>query len=418
MLSLAYIKHTVRYLSVSILNESLEFCGKVIPNRAVFQPMEGCDCQTDGTPGELTVAKYMNAARSGVGLIWMEANAVCPEGRTNPGQMMLTEENLPAFAKLVADMKSTAMAECGINPVIILQLTHSGRQSTVPMIAYRHPIYEEKRPVTDDNIVTDEYLDTLPEKYAASALLAARAGFDGVDVKSCHGYLFQELLSAFSRPGRYGGSFENRTRLYLDSVRAVKAVAPEGLLVVSRLGAADMVPKPYGFGTDEENNLDLTETDMLIEKLHALGIRMINITIGNPYYNPHINRPFRAGAYTPPEAPEVGLARFIEVQSHIKKKFPDIILVGSGLSYYRENLMEKAEEMIEVGAADLVGFGRASIAYPMLYRDWLDGRFDVKKCCVACSKCTALMRAKCVSGCAVFNEYYRNLYKEKVLCKK
>ena len=403
---------------MSVLNQPLTFEGRTIPNRIVFQPMEGCDCNSDGTPSDLTVAKYENAARSGAGLIWMEANAVCPEGRTNPGQMMLTKENLPIFKDFVASLRTIASEECGINPIIILQLTHSGRQSIVPMIAYRHPIYEEKRPVTDDNIVTDEYLDTLPEKYVNSALLAYEAGFDGVDVKSCHGYLFQELLSAFDRPGRYGGSFENRTRLYLDSVRAVVAAAPEGLLVVSRLGAADMVPKPYGFGTDEKNNLDLTETDMLVAELMAAGIKMINITIGNPYYNPHINRPFRQGAYVAPETPETGLARFITVQKHLKDKFPGLTLVGSGLSYYRADLMERAEEMINLGAADLVGFGRGSIAYPMFYRDWLAGKFDVRKCCVACSKCTALMRAKCVSGCAVFNDYYKKLYKEKVACQK
>ena len=403
---------------MSILNEPLYFEGKEIQNRIVFQPMEGCDCNTDGTPSELTVAKYMNAAKSGAGLIWMEANAVCHEGRTNPGQMMLTKENLPEFKSFVSNLRKIALEECGTKPIIILQLTQSGRQSIVPMIAYRHPIYEETRPVTDDNIVTDEYLDTLPSLYAASALLAVEAGFDGVDVKSCHGYLFQELLSAFNRPGRYGGSFENRTRLYLDSVKAVKAAVPSDFLVVSRLGAADMVPKPYGFGTDEENNLDLTETDLLVEKLMDAGIGMINITIGNPYYNPHINRPFRQGAYKAPETPETGLARFITVQKHLKDKFPSLVLVGSGLSYYRADLMERAEEMINIGAADLVGFGRGSIAYPMFYRDWLENKFDVRKCCVSCSKCTALMRAKCVSGCAVFNDYYKNLYKEKVACQK
>ena len=403
---------------MSILNQPILFSGVNIPNRIVFQPMEGCDCNSDGTPSELTVAKYERAARSGAGLIWMEANAVCPEGRTNPGQMMLTKENLPEFKSFVASLRKIANDECGIKPVIILQLTQSGRQSIVPMIAYRHPIYEEKRPVTDDNIVTDEYLDTLAEKYVASALLAHEAGFDGVDVKSCHGYLFQELLSAFNRPGRYGGSFENRTRLYLDCVKAVKAAVPADFLVVTRLGAADMVPKPYGFGTTENNELDLTETDMLVEKLMEAGIRMINITIGNPYYNPHINRPFRAGAYVAPEAPEVGLKRFITVQKHLKDKFKELTLVGSGLSYYRAELMEKAEEMINIGAADLVGFGRGSLAYPMFYRDFMDGKFDAKKTCVSCSKCTALMRAKCVSGCAVFNEYYKNLYKEKVLCQK
>ena len=403
---------------MSVLNNPLIFKNVKIPNRIVFQPMEGCDCQSNGTPGELTVQKYVKAAKSGAGLIWMEANAVCPEGRTNPGQMMLTEENLPEFKAFVKNLRDVAMAECGINPVIILQLTHSGRQSMKPMIAYRHPLYEQTRPVTDENIVSDEYISTLPEKYVRSALLAVEAGFDGVDVKSCHGYLFQELLSAFNRPGIYGGSFENRTRLYLDSIKAVKAAVPADFLVVTRLGIADMIPKPYGFGTDENNNLDLTESDMLVEKIMEAGIRMLNVTIGNPYYNPHINRPFRVGAYKAPEAPAVGLERFITVEKHLKEKFPELTLIGSGLSYYRDDLMEKAEMMVNEGVCDLVGFGRVTLAYPMFYRDWLDGKFDPKKCCAACSKCTALMRHKCVSGCAVFNDYYKELYKEKVLCKK
>ena len=178
-----------------------------IDNRVVLQPMEGCDCNTDGSPSELTKEKYRRAARSGAGMIWFEANAVCPEGRTNPGQMMMTESNLPQFKAFLAELRQIAKEECGISPIFICQLTHSGRQSIVPMIAYRHPIYEETRPVTDENIVSDEYSDTLPEKYVRSAELAVEAGFDGVDVKSCHGYLFQELLSAFTREGRYGGSF-------------------------------------------------------------------------------------------------------------------------------------------------------------------------------------------------------------------
>ena len=401
-----------------MLNQSIKIGTTTIENRVVLQPMEGCDCKENGAPHELTVEKYLRAARSGAGLIWFEACAVCPEGRTNPRQMMLTGENLPEFRALLREIRRIAQEECGISPIMILQLTHSGRQSIRPMIAYRHPIYEERRPVTDEHIVTDEYLDTLPEKFAESARLAVEAGFDGVDVKSCHGYLLQELLSAFTREGRYGGSLENRTRLYFDCFDAVRSAIPEDILLTARLSVSDMVPKPYGFGTTENNELDLTESDMLIEKLMAEGIRMLNVTIGNPYYNPHINRPFRAGAYTPPETPDEGLKRFIDVETHIKEKFPDLVLIGSGLSYYRADLMEKSEWMVETGVCDLVGYGRGSIAYPMFYRDWLAGKFDVKKCCVACSKCTALMRNKCVSGCAVFNDYYKELYKEKVACKK
>ena len=395
-----------------MLNTSIRIKNVTITNRVVLQPMEGCDCNTDGSPSQLTIEKYHRAARSHAGLIWFEANAVCPEGRTNPRQMMLTRENLPAFRELVDNIRTIAETECGVRPVLILQLTHSGRQSITPMIAYRHPLYEERRPATDGQIVTDEYLDTLPDLYAASALLALEAGFDGVDVKSCHGYLFQELLSAFSRPGRYGGSFENRTRLYLNCLSAVKAAVPADCLVTTRLSVSDMVPKPYGFGTTEENELDLTEPDLLIGRMVDMGLDMLNVTIGNPYYNPHINRPYRKGGYLPPETPDVGLARFVAVEKHIKDTFPHLPVVGSGLSYYREDLMTQAEAQVSEGICDLVGFGRMWLAYPAFYGDYVKGSFSPKKTCLACSKCTELMRAGRVSGCAVYNEYYRNLYKE------
>lgn len=384
---------------------------KKIDNRVVLQPMEGCDCNEDGSPHQLTVEKYFRAARSGAGTVWFEANAVCPEGRTNPRQMMLTRENLPAFKSLVDDMRKIALEECGIRQTLILQLTHSGRQSIVPMIAYRNSVYEATRPVDDSFIVSDEYLDTLPKKYVDSALLALEAGFDGVDVKSCHGYLFQELLSAFNRSGRYGGSLENRMKLYLDCVRAVREAIPEGTLLTTRLSVSDMVAYPNGFGTDKEGKLDLGEPDILIGELVKEGIQILNVTVGNPYYNPHVNRPYRKGGYVAPESAEVGLERFEVIEKHIKDKFPSLTVVGSGLSYYRDDLIEQSERQIREGICDMVGYGRMWLAYPSFYTDFNAGSFDAKKCCLACSKCTVLMRNKCVSGCAVFNEYYRELYK-------
>lgn len=394
-----------------MIDTPIQIGNKIFNNRVVLQPMEGCDCNTDGSPSELTIEKYRKAARSGAGLVWFEANAICPEGRTNPRQMMLTKENLPQFKALLQELRRIAEAECGSRQTFILQLTHSGRQSIVPMIAYRHPIYEERRPANDGQIVTDAYLDTLAEKYAASARLAVEAGFDGVDVKSCHGYLFQELLSAFSREGRYGGNFENRTRLLLDCIRAVKKVIPQDMLLTCRLSVSDMVPKPYGFGTTEENQLDFSEPDKLIGMLMQEGLQILNVTVGNPYYNPHVNRPYRKGGYTPPESAETGLARFACIEKHIKEAFPTLTVVGSGLSYYRSDLMEQSEKLLADGVCDLVGYGRMWLAYPDFYRDYTAGNFTVKKCCLACSKCTELMRAGQVSGCAVFNEYYRALYK-------
>ena len=395
-----------------MLDSPLKIKNTIIANRVALQPMEGCDCNTDGSPSELTVSKYMSAARSGAGLIWFEANAVCPEGRTNPHQMMLTRDNINDFKRLVSDVRRVAREVSGINPVLILQLTHSGRQSITPMIAYRHQIYEEQRPVSDENIVSDEYLDSLPEKYAESAKLAIEVGFDGVDVKSCHGYLFQELLSAFTRDGRYGGSFENRTKLYLNSFIKVREAIPKDALLTSRLSVSDMVKKPYGFGTTEENRLDLTEPKKLIGLLVREGLDILNVTVGNPYYNPHVNRPYRKGGYEPPETREAGLERFSVIEKFIKKSFPALTVLGSGLSYYKEKIFRESERQLAEGICDIVGYGRMWIAYPDFYSDFKSGIFDTGKCCLTCSKCTELMRAKQVSGCAVFNAYYRNLYKE------
>lgn len=394
-----------------MLNDALQIDGVTFRNRVVLQPMEGCDCRGDGTPDVLTKEKYLRAARSGAGTIWFEASAVCPEGRTNGRQMMLTPDNKAEFAALVRDVKETALRETGGEPVLILQLTHSGRQSIAPMIACRNPVYEALRPRTDADIVSDEYLDTLPDKFAATAALAVEAGFDGVDVKSCHGYLLQELLSAFGRPGRYGGAFENRARLYIDCVSAVRAAAPEALLG-TRLSVADMVPCPWGFGTDTTGAIDFTEPDMLIAALMRAGVRVLNVTLGNPYYNPHVNRPFRKGAYVPPERPETGLARFEAVEKHIKTHFPELTVVGSGLSYFRDKIFEQAERLLAEGACDLAGFGRMWLAYPEFYRDWHEGRFDTKKCCLTCSRCTELMRGGRASGCAIFNDYYKEAYRE------
>ena len=394
-----------------MINDALYIDDLAFRNRVVLQPMEGCDCRGDGAPDVLTREKYLSAARSGAGTVWFEAAAVCPEGRTNGRQMMLTPATLDAFKALVNDVRETARRETDVDPVLILQLTHSGRQSIVPMIAYRNEVYEAKRPLSDANIVSDDYLDRLPEKYAAAAALAAEAGFDGVDIKSCHGYLLQELLSAFTRPGRYGGTFENRSRLYIDCVKAVRGSVPRSMLA-ARVSIADMVPRPWGFGTDASGAIDFTEPDMLLAALIKEGIKLLNVTLGNPYYNPHVNRPFRKGAYPPPERPETGLARFVSVEKHIKASFPELTVVGSGLSFFREKMFEHAEQLLADGVCDLAGFGRMWLAYPEFYRDWRAGKLEPKKCCLTCSRCTELMRGGRESGCAIFNDYYRNSYRE------
>ena len=84
-----------------------------------------------------------------------------------------------------------------------------------------------------------------------------------------------------------------------------------------------MVAKPNGFGTTEQNELDLSEPDRLIGLLMDEGLQLLNVTVGNPYYNPHVNRPYRKGGYEAPEAATVGLARFETIEKHIKERFQE-----------------------------------------------------------------------------------------------
>ena len=389
-----------------MLNDTIKIGTHTLQNRVVLQPMEACDCE-NGAPSQLTVRKYMRGAESGAGLIWFEANGVCPEGLTNPGQMQLTEQNTDRFKQLLDDMKEQALKVTGIEPKTILQLTHSGRQSMERLTMYDNKVYAHR----SGQIVTDDYLEQLPEHYAASTLLAEKAGFDGVDIKACHGYLLMEALSAFTRPGKYGGSFENRTRLYLNCFRAAKDVKSSQTILGARIGLSDMVTKPDGFGTDEQGNLDLTEPLALVDMLSQEGLELLNVTLGNPYHNPHVNRPYRVGTYVPPETPETGLQRFITVCKAVKEQTPELPVIMSGMSYYRENMLEKGDELLKQGVCDLVGYGRASIACPTFYADWKKGTFEAKKQCVLCGKCTELMRAGKVSGCAVHDPIYREVYR-------
>lgn len=392
-----------------MIHSRFQIRNHTVANRVVFQPMEGCDCNTDGSPSDLTVRKYMRFSEGHGGIIWFEANGVCPEGLTSPRQMRLTPENLDAFKKLVADVKENAIQKTGVEPKLILQLTHSGRQSVTPLTMYDNAVYAAQG--RTGKIVTDEYLDRLPEKYTVSARLAEEAGFDGIDIKACHGYLLAEAFSAFVRPGKYGGSFENRTRLYKNCFLAAKDAKKSDTLLTARLGLCDMVAKPNGFGTDETNAPCLDEPVALVQSLVENGLDILNITIGNPYYNPHINRPYKIGAYTPPEAPETGLERFRHVNRAVKAACPELPIVASGLSYYRMDMFDKAEDMLQKGECDFAGFGRMILAYPEFYKDYINGALQPRKLCALCSKCTVLMRKKSVSGCAVHDEIYREILK-------
>lgn len=374
-----------------------------LKNSLTVHPMEGFDGEADGTPSALSRRRYLRFARSGAALIWSEAIAVLPEARTSDHQLMITDANVDAYKSLITEMKQIS------DVPVIAQLTHSGRfaKNSVtphPLFATRSLPFESVRPGDKDvPVVTDEYLDTLPAAFAKAAKLAEEAGFDGIDIKACHQYLLSELLSAHTRDGRYGGSFENRTRLMLDIVDAVRAVLRPETIIASRLSVSDMIDYPYGFGVTETVPAapDFTEAKKLITLLREKGLTLVDMTMGSPYFNPHVNRPYNKGGYIPPEHPLVGVDRIIGASREIQAAFPDLCIIGTGYSYLRQFAPYVAAGALKENAATLIGFGRMAFAYDGFADDMITGTVDPNKVCIACSKCTEIMRAGGTTGCPI-----------------
>ncbi|MBR4235614.1 MAG: flavin oxidoreductase/NADH oxidase [Clostridia bacterium] len=382
-------------------------------NRIALQPMEGTDGTEDGAPGELTVRRYERFAAGGAGLIWFEAVATVPEGRASAHQLMLTENNLGSFKKLVEHIKETGIRHNGYAPVLIMQATNSGRYSkptgvSAPLIAYNCPPLEDT-PLPRERILTDDALRRYSEKYARAARLAREAGFDGIDIKCCHRYLACELLSAFTREGAYGGSYENRTRFIKDAFRAAESEAGACFLT-TRLNAYDGFIYPYGWGVKADGSLevDLTEPLRLINELKTqFKIPIIDITMGNPYKNPHVNRPYDHGNYVPPEHPFEGLGRMMQGVSEIQHAYPDLPVIGSAFSYLRGFAPNLAAGMVSGGHCAMAGFGRLAFANPD-FPNQLKQTGKLNKVCVTCGGCASLLRAGRCAGCVVHD---REVYK-------
>lgn len=409
-----------------------------IGNRFCILPMEGWDGTTDGRPGDLTRRRWENFGLSGAKLIWGgEAVAVRHDGRANPNQLVMnesTQKDIAGLRELLVQTHHERFGQTG-DLLVGLQLTHSGRfarphgKTLEPRVIYRHPLLDPRFGVTDDAaVLTDDEIDRLIDDFVQAAKLAHHAGFAFVDVKHCHGYLGHEFLSAVDRPGRYGGSLENRTRYLRSIIAGIRAEAP-GLEIGVRISIYDFLPfQPgaegtgvpagfeapyrYAFGGDGSGlGIDLTEPRAVLELLQQLDIELICSTAGSPYYNPHMQRPAAfppSDGYLPPEDPLLGVARQIEATARIKQMFPKLIIVGSGYSYLQEWLPNVGQRVIRDGKADVIGLGRMVLAYPDLPADVLAGRpLARKRLCRTFSDCTTAPRNGMVSGCYPLDPYYK-----------
>lgn len=431
------------------LRQPLQWKTRRIGNRWTIHPMEGWDGTPSGGSTEPMKRRWHNFGLSGAKLIFGgEAMAVRPDGRANPNQIIINEQNKADIAGLRETLVKAHKERYGNadDLVVGFQLTHSGRfckpsdkKRMEPRVAYRHPLLDKRFKVTsDEQVFTDDELKRLVHDYVRAAKVAKDAGADFVDIKHCHGYLLHELLGAHTRPGPYGGSFENRTRMLRDIVAAIRAEVP-GLEFGVRLSAFDFVPfipdptraepgklgpgmpedfstcLPYrfGFGVNQQNPVeyDLAETIQFLKLCEQLDIRLINLSAGSPYYNPHVGRPNSyppSDGYQPPEDPLIGCARQIQVVRQLKSLFPNLILIGTGYSYLQEYLPQVAQYYVRNGHVDSVGIGRAVLSYPEMLADATSsGELQTRRICRTFSDCTTGPRNGLSSGCYPLDPYYR-----------
>ncbi len=430
------------------LARPLTIFGRSAGNRFAVHPMEGWDGNRDGSPGDLTRRRWRRFGLSGAKLIWGgEAVAVAPEGRANPNQLFIDGERLDDSVAWLGDLRReilTGHEESGVGgdrPVIGLQLTHSGRLSRPdPPPALPRPLRAQVHPVLDGRLgeaahgplVSDEQLEEIAGAYVRAARCAEKAGYDFVDVKCCHGYLLHELLGAHTRPGRYGGRFENRVRLPLGIIAAVRAACPN-LAVGVRLSVGDVAPfgadgagvgvpevesaRPadLGFGLNPADvglpESTCSEAIRYIGLLVEAGVEVVNVTMGSPYSCPHLSRPFTypaSDSYLPPEDPLRSVLRQLAAVRAVRAAFPGLPLVGTGYSYLQEWLPYMAEAEVGAGHVDFVGLGRMVLAYPRLPADVLAGRpLERRRICRTFSDCTTGPRNNMVSGCYPLDEHYR-----------
>jgi 2,4-dienoyl-CoA reductase-like NADH-dependent reductase (Old Yellow Enzyme family) len=420
---------------------------RTVGNSLCIQPMEGCDGTLDGRPDELTFRRYRRFGAGGAKLIWGEANAVVEEGRANPRQLLLNDQTAASLERLLRECRLAHCASLGNDAdlVVGLQLTHSGRYSyRRPLLACHDPILDPLTRVDRASgqtvdaaypLLDDAYLARLPDYYVAAARLARDIGFDFVDIKQCHRYLLSELLAARTRPGPYGDSLENRTRLAREIIDRIRAEVP-GLIIASRVNVYDGIPPlengvrrmpasfiAWGARPDDPLQPDLTEPLAWIGEMARLGVALVNVSMGNPYAVPHVIRPFEyppPDGYETPEHPLVGVDRHFRLAAQVQAAFPELPIVGSGYSYLQEMLFQAGAANVRDGRITFVGVGRAALPQPDFARQLLEhGRLDRKRVCRTFSYCTALMRAKhndlgqFATGCPPFDkEVYGPIWEE------
>ena len=367
-------------------------------NRFVSQPMEGNDGIDGGKPSERTIERYRKLAHGNWGIVIAEAISAVDSSLARGNGLILNEENLDEFKKLADEFK-----KIDSNAILLFQISHSGMKSgdfseKVTLCPGQSDEYKY--------LTTDE-VEKIRQDFVNCALLAEKAGADGIDFKMCHGYFGAEMLRPMNtRNDKWGGSFENRTRFLYESIPEIKAKCKnKNFILGSRISMYEAIRG--GCGTNGPNEIveDLTEQSKLIQLMNALGMDYINISAGIPGVTSEVTRPTNGSKNL-----FLNHFRYAKFSKDLLTSLnSEMKVIGSAYSILKEDAFDFANENIEKDYTDFAGFGRMSFADPLYPKKIINNeKIDY---CVACSGCSKLMIKQLNTGCIIYDDYYKELIK-------
>lgn len=328
--------------------------GSTINNRIAKAAMEENMADADQAPSAELLRLYQAWADGGAGLIITGNVMVDGRAMTGPGGVVLQDEQQLDKFKRWAQVGRASGAQ------FWLQINHPGRQmqanlgqQTWAPSAVAMDLGKLSKHFSRPQAMTTEVIAEVIQRFARTARLGEQAGFTGVEIHAAHGYLLSQFLSPLSnqRTDAWGGSLENRARLLLDIVRAVRAVVSREFAVAVKLNSADF--QRGGFTADDAKQV--------VEWLNDLGVDLVELS-GGSYEAPAMQGDARDGRTLAREAYFVEFAHDIQTVARMP------VMITGGI-----RRRPVAENVVQSGV-DMVGIGTALAIDPQLPRAWLEGK--------------------------------------------
>jgi len=358
-----------RRATYETLMTPLDVGSHTLRNRVIMGSMH-TRLETESDPIRKQAAFYRERARGEAALIITGGFSPNDAGLLEPGGPRIDDAHKALELRPICD---AVHAE---GSLICAQLLHTGRNARQDNCVGPSPIRSPINSRIPRELTGEEVWQTV-EDFAVAAANAQAAGFDGVEVMGSEGYLLNQFTVPRSnkREDEWGGSVDNRHRLPIEIVRAVRDRCGSDFMIIYRISAADLV----------DGGAPAEEIATLAKKIEAVGADMINTGIGwHEARVPTIAYPVPRGAWR-------------RAAANVKQAVT-IPVVASN----RINTPEIAEEILASGDADLISLARPMLADPHFAKKAREGRADRINTCIACNQaCLDYIFSERTASCLV-----------------